>query len=141
MTASSILAGNREAELKPASFSSLLLSRFFLSFLFAKLPSDIVPLTAACWGYSFIIIIIIIIKELSQQAALRGTISLGCREKRKYRKARKSRSEEKVVGFSSVSLYPARKREAVTQGGTREIDHPMRRKTQRAGIAKGWEDN
>ena len=29
------------------------------------------------------------------------------------RKTRKSRSEEKVVGFSSVSLFPGRKREAV----------------------------
>ena len=27
---------------------------------------------------------------------------------------------EKVVGFSSASLFPARKREAVTQGGTIE---------------------
>ena len=38
----------------------------------------------------------------------------------KDRKTRKSRSEEKVVGFSSVSLFPAKKREAVTQGGTME---------------------
>ena len=28
--------------------------------------------------------------------------------------------QEKVMGFSSVSLIPARKREAVTQGGTME---------------------
>ena len=45
----------------------------------------------------------------------KGTISLGSQEKRKDRK---SRSEEKVVGFSSASLYPARKLETVTQGGT-----------------------
>ena len=33
---------------------------------------------------------------------------------------RKSRSEEKMLGYSSSSLFPARKREAVTQGGTSE---------------------
>ena len=39
------------------------------------------------------------------------------REKRKDRKTRrKSRSEEKVLGFSSSSLFPARIREPVTQG-------------------------
>ena len=43
---------------------------------------------------------------------------LGGQEKRKDRKTRKSRSEEKVVGFSSASLFPARKHEAVTLGGT-----------------------
>ena len=36
-------------------------------------------------------------------------------------KSQKSRSEEKVVSFSSASLFPARKWEAVTQGGTREM--------------------
>ena len=39
----------------------------------------------------------------------------GGQEKRKDRKTRKSRIEKKVVGFSSVVLFPARKREAVTQ--------------------------
>ena len=39
---------------------------------------------------------------------------LGGQEKRKDRK----RSEEKVFGFSSASLFPTRKQEAVTQGGT-----------------------
>ena len=39
---------------------------------------------------------------------------LGGREKRKERKSQKSRSGEKVVGFSLVSLLPARKLEAVT---------------------------
>ena len=34
------------------------------------------------------------------------------------RKDRKSRSEGKVVGFSSASLFHARKWEAVIQGGT-----------------------
>ena len=52
----------------------------------------------------------------------------------------KSRSEEKVVSFRSASLFPARKRETVNQGGTRKVDHPTRRRTQGAGIAKGWED-
>ena len=45
----------------------------------------------------------------------------------------KSRSEEKVVGFSSVILFPERKWEAVTKGGTRGIDHSWR-KTQGASI-------
>ena len=53
------------------------------------------------------------------QAALNVTISLGGEEKRKDRKTWKSRSEEKVVGFSSASLFSAVKWEAVTQGGTR----------------------
>ena len=46
-------------------------------------------------------IIIIIIKEHPQQAALKGTISLGVQEKKRDRKTRKSRNEEKLVGFSS----------------------------------------
>ena len=37
-------------------------------------------------------------------------------------------------------LFPVRKWEAATQGGTRRIDHPMRRKTQGAGIVKDRED-
>ena len=41
---------------------------------------------------------------------------------------------QKVVSFSSVFLLPARKWEAVTQGG---IDHPTRRKPQGCGILKG----
>ena len=45
-------------DLKPTTFSSLLLFRFFLSFLFSLLPSDIVPLSASCWGCSSIIIIV-----------------------------------------------------------------------------------
>ena len=68
---------------------------------------------------------------------------LGDQEKRKDRKTRKNRSEENVVWFSSASLFPARKREDVTQGGTMEprgIDNLTRRKTQGAGIVKGWED-
>ena len=43
------------------------------------------------------------------------------RRKRKDRKSQKSRSEMKVVGFSSASLFPARKQEAVTQDGTGRI--------------------
>ena len=42
---------------------------------------------------------------------------LGGQGKRKDRKTWKRRSEEKVVGFSSASLFPARKWEAVTQKG------------------------
>ena len=43
----------------------------------------------------------------------------GGQEKRKDRKTRKSRSEVKVMSLSSAFLFPARKREAVTQVGTR----------------------
>ena len=49
-TTSRFLAGNREAELKPTTFF-LLCFRVFLYFLFY-----IPPLSAACWGYSVIII-------------------------------------------------------------------------------------
>ena len=64
--------------------------------------------------------------------------SKGFGEKRKDRETRKSRNEEKVVSFSSASLFPARKRGAVTQGGTRVMDHPTQRKNQGAGIVKNW---
>ena len=57
--------------------------------------------------------------------------------KRKDMKTRKSRSKEKVVGFSSASLFPAMKLEIITQGGTRGIDHPTRRRTQGAAIVIG----
>ena len=53
----------------------------------------------------------------------------------KDRKPWKSRSEDKVVGFSSASLFLTRKREALTQGKTRGIDHLTRngRKSETAG--------
>ena len=60
MTASHFLAGEREVELKPTTFSSLLLSHVFLSFLFSWTTSNIVPLSVA-WSYSLMVIIIIII--------------------------------------------------------------------------------
>ena len=41
----------------------------------------------------------------------------GGKEKREDRKTRKSRSKEKIVGFSPSSLLPGRKLEAVTHGG------------------------
>ena len=70
-----------------------------------------------------------------READLRGTILLrsnpsrqrsmgyitGGLEKRKDRKSRKSRREEKVVGFSSTSLFPARKQEVVTRLETDEM--------------------
>ena len=74
------------------------------------------------------------------QAALKGTILLGGQEKRKDRKTWKSRSEEKVMGFTSASLFPARKWEGVTKGVTTEpggIDHLMQRRSQGGGIVKG----
>ena len=82
----------------------------------------------------FIYIIIIIIKEQPQQAALKGTISLWVQEKRKDMKTQKSKNKEKVVGFNSASLFLARKLEVVTQSGARGIDHLMWRETQGAGI-------
>ena len=61
-----------------------------------------------------------IIKEQPQQAAVKGTKSLKDQKRRKERKTRKSRSEGKVVGCSPDPLFPARKWEAVAQGGTME---------------------
>ena len=82
---------------------------------------------------------LLLLRSRPQQAALKGTLSLGS-QKRKERKTRKSRSEEKVVSYSSVSLFLARKMEAVTQDRTRGIEHPTRRKTQGANIVKSWEN-
>ena len=58
--ASRFLAGNREAEVKPITFFSLLLFRVFLSFFFSWPPSDIVHLSAARRCYSLIIYILFI---------------------------------------------------------------------------------
>ena len=71
---------------------------------------------------------------------------MGGQEKRKDRKTRKSKTEEKVVSFSSVSLFPCKE-----MGGShsswkswnhlnRGIDHLTWGKTQGAGMVKGWED-
>ena len=54
-------------------------------------------------------------------------------------KIRKSRNKEKLVRFSSFSLFPVRKREAVNVWNP-AIDHPTRRITQGLGIIKCWED-
>ena len=64
---------------------------------------------------------------------------MGIRRKGKTGK-QKSRNKENVVGFRPASLFPSRKWEAVTQGGTRGIDHLMQKRTQEAGIMKGWEE-
>ena len=45
-----------------------------------------------------------------------------------------------MVVFSSASLFPVRKREAVTQSGNRDIAHPTWRKAQGAGTVKGLKD-
>ena len=37
------------------------------------------------------------------------------------------------MGFNSASLFPVRIREAVTQGGTRRIDHPREPAMLKAG--------
>ena len=84
------------------------------------------------YHYSFIIIIILLLLLLLlviiiviiniNLIALKCTISLGS-QKRKDRKTRKSRREEKVMSFNSASLFPEKKREPVTQGGTRVLDN------------------
>ena len=58
------------------------------------------------------------------------------------RKTWKSMSEEKGVDFSSASLFPAKKWEAVNQVETMEIgmDHLTQMKTQKEGIIKSLED-
>ena len=50
-------------------------------------------------------------------APLIVTVSLGGQEKRKNSKTRKSRSEEKVVGLKSDSIFPARKRDFLGTSG------------------------
>ena len=54
------------------------------------------------------------------QITINNGVIKGGLERREDRKTRKSRSEEKGMGFISASLFPGRKREAVTQGGTVE---------------------
>ena len=44
------------------------------------------------------------------------------------------------MGFTSVSLFPARKLEAVTRVETTGIDHPTWKITWGAVIVRGWED-
>ena len=46
-----------------------------------------------------------------------------------------------MVGFSSASIFPARKRGAVTQDGIRGIDHPTWRKPQGACTVKEIDEN
>ena len=62
---------------------------------------------------------IIIIKGVTPTGSTKRYYIVGG-QKRKDRKTRKSWSEEKVVNLSSASLFPARKREAVTEGGAME---------------------
>ena len=72
----------------------------------------------------------------SSAAALRGTISLGVPEKKK----------DGIVGVKrkwwvlAQLPYYSKETGAVTQGGTRGLDHLMWRRTQGADIVKGWED-
>ena len=56
--------------------------------------------------------------------------------KKKTEKHKISRSEENLVGFRSVSLFPARKQETVTRVETMGIDHPTRRITQESVSSK-----
>ena len=61
-------------------------------------------------------------------------------KKRKDREPQKSRSEKKVVDFSSASLFPSRIWEAVTRMKTTGIDHPTWRITQGTSIVKAWKE-
>ena len=67
-----------------------------------------------------IIIVIIVKGVIPAGSSQRYYVAAGGHEKRKDRKTQNSRSEEKVVGFNSASLFPPRKREVVTQGETME---------------------
>ena len=69
VTASCSPVGNREDELKLTTFSSLLFACVFLSFLLLLSSSDVVPLSDVCWGYSLIIIIIILVARLGKLIA------------------------------------------------------------------------
>ena len=80
--------------------------------------------------YTYIYILLLLLSNTRRQHL---------KEKSKDGKTWKSRSEKKMGGFRSVSLFHARKWEAVTQDGTRWIDHPTLR-TQGACIVKGWKD-
>ena len=75
---------------------------------------------------------IIIIKVYSQQAALKGTISVRFKRRGKTGKHGKVGMKKKVAHFSSAFLFLAMKREAVTRK-----EHPTRSITQGAGIVKG----
>ena len=57
----------------------------------------------------------------------------------------KTRDEERVVLFSSASLFPVRKWEAVTHGGNHRDRPPdaedrLPEGEENPGIVKGWED-
>ena len=62
VTGSRFFAGNREAELKPTTFSLLLLFRVFLSFLFFCPLQRFSALSNDCLSYSLMIYIIIIME-------------------------------------------------------------------------------
>ena len=57
----------------------------------------------------------------------------------KDRKTRKSRSEEKVVGFSSAFLFPARKQESHPEWNQGDKP-PDAEENPGSGIVKSWED-
>ena len=50
---------------------------------------------------------------------------MGARRRGKTGKNEKVEVKEKLLGVTSVSLFPARKREAVTQSGAMGIDNLM----------------
>ena len=84
-------------------------------------------------------ILLLLLKSNPSRQHSNALYHWGVRRRGETEKTQKGRSEEKVVCFSLASPFPARKRETVTQDGTRGIDHPKRRKTQGPGIVKGWE--
>ena len=90
------LQGIGRAELKPTTFSALLQSYFSIIFFLSIFltPSVMVPLSAACCGFSLLIIIYILLLRSNPSRQHWGL-------KRKDRKRWRNRSKEKVVGFSS----------------------------------------
>ena len=131
---------SEEEEREEKTFSSLLLFRVFLSPLLL-IPQQYSTFELCLLGLLLnnnkYVLLLLRINPGRQHS--KGLYRWGSRE-RKDTKEWRSRSEEKVVGFSSASLFYAGKREAVTQGGTREIDHWTRRRTQGHGTVKCWED-
>ena len=73
------------------------------------------PPTPRTKKYILLPLLLLLRNNLSRQHSKILTISLERQEKRKDRKIRKSKSEEKVVGFSSAYLFSERKRKAVSR--------------------------
>ena len=91
------------------------------------------------WVYLLLIPSLLLLRSNGSRQHSKVLYRCGGRRRGK-RKTRESRREEKVVGFRSAFVFLTRKRETVTQGGTTGIDQLTRRRTQGAGIVKGWKE-